>query len=508
MADNSSRMLISGFGFMLLLLLLVTAIALGNMKSQNDRLQHMVDVRNLKTDTIVTMRNVARERSLILYQMVIAQDLFETDEGVVRLSELAGDFLGNVELMRSLDLNDEETEHLQRLFDLAIESTVSQRKVIGLLELEAYAEASDTLKEESIPAQDRLLHAYDEFVEHQLAYSRQAAHEAETGYQYAVTTMIILGGSLVALGLFISVVVVRETAHSEKKLRELNLNLESRVEERTQELSETNVSLRETLATLSQTQDQLVHSEKMASLGSLVAGISHEVNTPIGIGMTAASHLEDEVEQLTIAYEANKLKQSDFKGFVEQAKESSEIILKNLRRASNLIGSFKRVAVDQTSEEWHTINVHEYIDDIITSLQPSFKGFTVLVENLCDNDIDLYTNPGAIYQVFSNLILNSLMHAFDEARPGIIHIFCEKVDKDLKMTYQDDGKGIHEDNLNQIFDPFFTTRRGSGGSGLGLHLVYNLVTAGLKGTINVQSGANSGVVFTITLPVTTEPNQA
>ena len=164
MSDTSSRMLISGFGFMLLLLLLVTAIGLGNMKSQNDRLQYMVDVRNQKSEIIVNMRNVARERSLVLYQMVISRDPFETDEGVVRLSELAGSFLGNVDRLRNMGLDSDESKQLDHLFDIAVESTLYQRKVIELLKQEGYEEASSTLTAESIPAQNRLLAAYDEFV--------------------------------------------------------------------------------------------------------------------------------------------------------------------------------------------------------------------------------------------------------------------------------------------------------------------------------------------------------
>jgi signal transduction histidine kinase len=504
MSDASSRMLISGFGFMLILLLLVTVIGLGNMKSQNDRLQYMVDVRNHKSEIIVDMRNVARERSLVLYQMVISQDPFETDEGVIRLSELAGSFLGNVDRLRNMGLDSEESKQLDRLFDIAIESTLYQRKVIDLLKQEEYKEASSTLTAESIPAQNRLLAAYDEFVAQQSQLSKEAAQEASTSYRYAVTTMLLLSGSLLILGVISSIFVIRHSTHVQKQLRELNQSLESRVAERTHELSETNKSLTETLNTLSQTQSQLVQSEKMASLGGLVAGISHEVNTPIGIGMTAASHLEDEVSRFKVSYEAGNMKRSALEDFMRHALESSSIILQNLKRASSLIGSFKRVAVDQTSEEWHSINVHEYIDDIITSLRPRFKGSNIIVENLCDRDVDFYTNPGAIYQVISNLMLNSLLHAYDEGQSGVIHIYCEFDQRQLTLTVQDDGKGIPEESLSKIFDPFFTTRRGTGGSGLGLHLVYNLVTTGLQGSIDVQSTVGRGVVFKIMLPVSIE----
>lgn len=493
---------------MLLLLLLVTLIGLGHMRSQNQQLQHMVDVRNVKTDIIVNMRNIARERSLTLYQVAIERDLFNTDEGIIRMSVLAGQFLGLRDQMRGMDISAQEKQDLDAIMNIVLFSVDQQNEVIALLLEEDYEAANQILKTRAIPAQETLLRAYDDWVDEERLISRNEAEAMARSYQYAVISMLVLGGSLIILGTLISIYIVRKHALIEGQLHELNTELEYRVDERTLELSQTNDSLKQTLSTLNQTQGQLIQSEKMASLGSLVAGISHEVNTPIGIGMTAASHLEDETNKLIIAYEAGNMKRSSLEKFMEHAIESSEIIVKNLKRASELIRSFKRVAVDQTSEDWHDINLYEYINDVITSLRPRFKNTNILVENHCDQDIHFYTNPGAIYQIFSNLMINSIVHGYEQGQPGLIDIHCEQESNSIRLFYHDDGKGIPADDLNKVFDPFFTTRRGSGGSGLGLHLVYNLVNTSLKGDVQVLSEPGTGTKFTLILPKLTADHKA
>ncbi len=506
--DSSRQLLVIGFGLMLLLLFLVTLIGLVHMRSQNQQLQHMVDVRNVKTDIIVSMRNIARERSLTLYQTAIEQDLFNTDDGIIRMSVLAGQFIGLRDQMRSMDISEQEKQDLEEVLKFVMFSVDQQHEVIALLLAEDYEAANEVLKTRAIPAQERLLQAYDDWVDEERLRSKKDAESMARSYQYALISMLVLGGSLLILGTLISIYIIKKYTRIGTELHELNAELEYRVEERTLELSQTNDSLKQTLATLNQAQGQLIQSEKMASLGSLVAGISHEVNTPIGIGMTAASHLEDEMNKLMIAYDAGNMKRSALEKFMEHAIESSEIIVKNLKRASELIRSFKRVAVDQTSEDWHEINLHEYINDIITSLRPRFKNTKILVENLCDRDVHFYTNPGAIYQIFSNLMINSIVHGYEKGQPGFVYIHCEQEADALSLIYHDDGKGIPPDDLNKVFDPFFTTRRGSGGSGLGLHLVYNLVNTSLKGNIQVVSEPGEGTKFTVVLPKLTADHKA
>ncbi len=290
---------------------------------------------------------------------------------------------------------------------------------------------------------------------------------------------------------------------AQEQLQEANVELEHRVEERTRNLQTTNARLSESLDSLKAAQEQLVESEKMAALGGLVAGISHEINTPIGIGVTAATHLEEKMQELQERFESGKLSKSGFESYVESATKSLKILVQNLARASDLIRSFKQVAVDQSSEELREIYLSEYCDEIILSLHPSIKKTSVSVSNEVAQNVVLKTYPGVIYQVLSNLIMNSLIHAFEPdgavAEPQIRIEAIEEKDQ-VNLVYSDNGRGLDGEAQNKIFEPFYTTRRGRGGSGLGMNLVYNLVTAKLRGKIKIDSSAGQGLKAFISFP--------
>ncbi|HCY15006.1 MAG: hypothetical protein A2Z93_02960 [Curvibacter sp. GWA2_64_110] len=273
-------------------------------------------------------------------------------------------------------------------------------------------------------------------------------------------------------------------------------------------LIEANQNLSRTIATLRDTQSQLVQSEKMASLGALVAGISHEINTPIGIGVTSATTLQEEFKGLSRAFDGGTLKRSSLERFIAHGLNGCDILVNNLLRAAELIRSFKQVAVDQSSEEWRHLNLHDYIDEIIISLKPRLKGSTVQVFNASNRHLTIRTHPGAIYQILSNLLLNALTHAYEPGRPGRIRISAEQVGEELQLDFADDGKGISSDIEDRIFDPFFTTRRGAGGSGLGLHIVYNLVAGTLGGVIHLVKHAGPGTTFRIRFPLQPKKEEA
>lgn len=295
-----------------------------------------------------------------------------------------------------------------------------------------------------------------------------------------------------------TVLNITERKAAEQEIVEMNRNLEQRIKERTSDLAEANEELQGTLENLRQTQDQLVEAEKMASLGGLVAGVAHEVNTPIGIGVTAASHLKEGVEELRGKYDRGDIKRADLEQHLAVAEQSSAIVLSNLARASDLIRSFKQVAVDQSSEEERRFDLREYLDEIVISLRPNLKKAKHEVAIDCEAGLVVETYPGAVSQVVTNLIMNAITHAYDEGESGKMRITADdNGDGTIALTFSDDGKGIPEENLAKIFDPFFTTRRGSGGSGLGLNIVYNLVTQKLGGTIGCESETGEGTTFRI-----------
>jgi len=271
-------------------------------------------------------------------------------------------------------------------------------------------------------------------------------------------------------------------------------NLERKVAERTQELSDT-------LEHLKTTQAQLVESEKMASLGGLVAGIAHEINTPIGIGVTAASTLADRTIDTATAYANKQLKASALKAYFNMAQTSSNLVLNNLNRAAELIQSFKQVAVDQSNLDKRSFAVKKYIQDTLISLKPHLKKTLHQITVHGDEQIKINSYPGAFSQILTNLVMNSLRHAYPSEKAGNLRFEVKLNSEHLIIEYSDDGYGIPQGNLEKIFEPFFTTARNQGGTGLGLHIVFNLVTQKLNGTINVQSEIGLGTMFILNLPL-------
>jgi signal transduction histidine kinase len=279
-----------------------------------------------------------------------------------------------------------------------------------------------------------------------------------------------------------------------------NLTLQRHVEQQTRELQESNQQLQKALSDLQSATDQMVQSEKLAALGSLVAGIAHEVNTPLGISVTAASYLEELTKALTAHFSAGTMKKSDLANFIASSQETVQIILDNLTRAANLIQSFKKIAVDQSSESWQTVELASYLQDIVVSLTPRLKKTKIRVSIQCPDALRINTMPGALSQIITNFVTNSLIHGFDEGQEGEIVIAARSKKRTAVLTYADNGKGIARENVGRIFEPFFTTTRGQGGSGLGLPLVYNIVTRSLKGNITASGKPGEGVKFTLFLP--------
>jgi len=287
--------------------------------------------------------------------------------------------------------------------------------------------------------------------------------------------------------------MVKHIQHT-KLVKEYSKELEQEVQERTSEL-------KSSLEMIQKSQTRLIESEKMASLGRLVAGVAHEINTPVGVSVTAASHLQKKCDHFMKLYEDKKVSQDDFDSFLDVNNKSAQIILSNLERAAELINSFKRISVDQTSDAIREINLKEYLNSIILSLHPKLKKTQHQVQFECDDNINISIAAGSLSQIVTNLIENSLVHAFQENQHGHMQLSIEPVQKGLELTYTDDGKGLEKEEIEQFFEPFYTTKRSSGGSGLGTHIIYNLVTQSLGGSIHLTSEPNKGLKISITIPI-------
>jgi len=293
--------------------------------------------------------------------------------------------------------------------------------------------------------------------------------------------------------------VIRGFNLTQRKLRQVIHRRAQAEEAARQAASQTELAFRD----LQAAQASLVQSEKLAGLGGMVAGIAHEINTPVGIVLTSASVLQLETTQLRKAVADGVVRKSDIAAYLELADECSRLILGNADRAAHLIQSFKQVAVDQTSEQRREFGLKEYLDELMTSLHPSLRKAHTEVTVECQGEVLMDSYPGLLAQVITNLTMNAITHAFAKGDGGHIRIVVTPSPGVVAIEFRDDGRGIAEENLGKIFDPFFTTRRGQGGTGLGLNIVFNIVTKQLGGSIAVQNNADRGAAFLMSFPLVT-----
>lgn len=285
-----------------------------------------------------------------------------------------------------------------------------------------------------------------------------------------------------------------ELIAAQRSLQDLNASLEQRVAERTTELSEANRRLKEE-------QEKLLEAEKMASLGRMVAGFAHEVNTPVGIAVGAASQIRELVRELEQLIAQEEVSEEALRQRLDALDETADLTLTNLQRAAGMVQSFKRTAVDQASEMTREYELAEVIEDVQKSLRNAFKNTAIRIEVDCPAHLKLYGPAGALVQLLTNLLNNSRMHAYADGKgAGTIRIGVTAASERVTIDYRDDGTGMPAETLAHAFEPFFTTRRGTGGSGLGLYIVYNLVTQALRGQIRCESAPGQGTRFLIDMP--------
>lgn len=285
--------------------------------------------------------------------------------------------------------------------------------------------------------------------------------------------------------------------------RQIELNaakLEQQINMRTSQLDESNKALASTIHRLNESQSELVEQQKMASLGQMVAGIAHEVNTPLGLGITASTVLKQRIEELKKLFYDKKLKPMHLNKFLEEGSQNADIIFGNLEKAANLVHGFKQVAVDQSSEDDRSFNVTEMLEEIMVTLSPTMKECDHILTYRCDPQLTIHSKPGPLSQILFNLINNSLSHAFDGIEDGLMTIDVSCQSGHVILIYRDNGCGLDESSQKQIYEPFVTTKRGEGKTGLGMHLVYNLVCRGLSGSIKLKSALMSGVEYRIVFP--------
>lgn len=300
---------------------------------------------------------------------------------------------------------------------------------------------------------------------------------------------------------------VTEMRRIDRDLRELNLSLEQRVAERTAELAASNDQLQQAVDSLTAAHEELIRTEKFVSLGAMVAGVAHELNTPIGNGLTVVSTLQEEFASLADDVAQGALRRSRLDAFVARCTEAGELLTRNLKRAATLIANFKEVAVDQTSDRRRDFVLADLVGEIVQTFETGVRGMRPRFVVDVPETIVLDSFPGALGQILFNLFENARIHAFAADAMGEVRIAAVDVGERVQINVSDNGRGIPAEHLSRVFDPFFTTRLGTGGSGLGLAIVYRLATRKLGGRIRVSSQPGMGTFFALEIPPQAPPEE-
>lgn len=289
---------------------------------------------------------------------------------------------------------------------------------------------------------------------------------------------------------------------SKSEVNELNTALEAKVSLRTQQLEEKTKEALDSLSLLKSTQQQLIEHEKHASLGRLVTGVAHEINTPLGIAVTSASTLESVVKHLHEGFKNGQLKRSEFENYCEKLDNCAEILQTNLARVSNLVLSFKRISTDDIQEQDRSFELNHYLTSLVESLRTSFFRQNHTIQLINENEaVEVCCNQAVLTQVITHVVENAVAHGFSEKKSGEVLLSSTIENGWVKIRVNDNGKGMDNDTRYRVFDPFFTTTRGSGGTGLGLHIIYNLVVQKLQGNIECISEESRGATFIISFPM-------
>lgn len=412
---------------------------------------------------------------------------------------IKGELVAFDQMLAELELTKEEKRFLSAAKLESDSLTQLENKAFQLIQIGKGPQASDLLySDEYFSAKANIMANINEF--HRELESRSESQVdlwLEAVYMAALLFIISI---LILLALLVYKSYIR--SRLDGSILEM---LNEEVSNKTTELSHNNDMLKTAIDDLTLAQEKLIESEKMSLLGGLVAGVAHEINTPIGVGITAISSQKEEVARLQAMFDQGAMNKSDFKDFIEHLKASNDVTMSNLYRIVDLITVFKKLSVEQDLDEKIPIELHKYIEDIIDSIRSSFKHETLIIENQVDSELSFISYPGAIAQILTNLLKNCDLHAFINDNPyndsNRVKIAAEKHAGSLVIIVSDNGQGMPKEVVEKIFDPFYSYHKQAHGTGLGMNIVYTLVTQKLLGKIECESGEGQGTRIKIEFPI-------
>jgi signal transduction histidine kinase len=465
-----------------------------------DRLERAVQERTAALAREVAERRRAEQVQHALYQIAdLSASALGTDELAASLHHIIGELMvaknflialthpdtGEISIPYFVDEKDREAPNKRFPFGIGMCSYVLKTKQAQLHDAGSFARlaASGKVRE---PLGNTQIASWigAPMLVHDKAYGVMVVQSYDPTVLYTKAELDLLA----FIASHVAVAIARMQA--DRAIRKAKESLETQ-----------NAALNQALTQLQEAQSELVRQEKLASLGQMVAGVAHEINTPLGICVTATSHLVQELKLTKEELAAGEMTEDSLNAFFDVVDQSLRIMTTNTQRAAALVRSFKQVAVDQSSDNIRNFNLCKYVGEILLSLQPKLKGRPVKVAVDCPADLEVDSFPGAVSQIVTNMVVNSLVHGFERDQPGNITIRARIEDDDMvAFEYGDDGAGMDADTLAKLFDPFFTTKRGSGGSGLGAHILYNLVTGSLGGSLRVESSPGKGLQYFLRFP--------
>jgi two-component system NtrC family sensor kinase len=533
-----SQRLALSYGAVILLLIAMTFIGIGKLHTLSLTTDDALKDKYPKT---ILVNKVIADLGIIARDMRNALILTDSEQVREQLTDIvnASDKMNGVLTELKERITDDKGRELVKQIDIVNSAyIVNQADFISLVDAHKMGEAKNLLLVDLYGYQDTYFELLDRLNREQGELMDQASREVGQTYQNARNVMYALviiaallsvaitylishsllqqlGGEpdyaaeiarQIAAGNLSSDIAIAESDHTSLLyamggMRDSLVQRGNALQDTNRELAQTVGKLAETIDSLNRARDELVSSEKLAALGSLVAGISHELNTPIGNSIMAASTLTDVTREFTKAT-ATGVSRSGLNLFVKTVGEAGEILIRNLNRAGDLVTSFKQVAVDRESSQGRRFFLSETVGEIIMMLQPRIKKTPFVIRQDIPDNIEMASYPGPLGQVVINLVNNALLHGFDRRTCGTVTISARPLgDAEVELSVQDDGNGIAPENLKRIYDPFFTTKLGAGGSGLGLHITYNIVSSLLRGRIKVASEVGVGTTFTLVMPL-------